>query len=198
MQGPDEVPAALTGSTLCDVMNIGEAVDLLAGAVPANTAGTWADIGAGDGTFTLALARILGRDAHIFAIDRDSEALRELEQRAAGEKGRPRIATVTADFTVPFELGIAKIDGLLFANSLHYVREPRVVLDRLVRWLGPAGIVVFVEYDRRPPSRWVPYPIDADKLPALCASAGLTAPVRTATRPSDYGGELYVARATRA
>jgi SAM-dependent methyltransferase len=106
---------------------------------------------------------------------------------------------VTADFTAPFELpGIEHLDGMLFANSLHYVRDPGVVLARLVRWLGPAGRVVFVEYDRRPATRWVPYPIDADKLPALCASAGLTTPVKTATRPSDYGGDLYVACATLA
>jgi hypothetical protein len=89
------------------------------------------------------------------------------------------------------------MNGLLFANSLHYVRDPGAVLARLVRWLGPSGRVVFVEYDRRPANRWVPYPIDADKLPAVCATAGLTTPVKTATRPSDYGGDLYVSWATR-
>ena len=178
-------------------MDFSEAAELLEGAVPPNAGGTWADVGAGDGTFTLALARILGQGAHCIAIDRDRDALRELEQRAAAEEVRSRITTVAADFTGPFELpGTIAIDGLLFANSLHYVRDPRVVLARLARWLRPAGRVVFVEYDRRPANRWVPYPIDADKLPALCASAGLTSPVKTATRTSDYGGELYVSWAT--
>ena len=177
-------------------MDIAEAVELLEDAVPANGGGTWVDVGAGDGTFTIALARILGRYAHCFAVDRDRKALQALERRIAAEKTRPRITTVEADFTTPFELETGKIDGLLFANALHYVRDPSVVLARLVRWLGADGRVVFVEYDRRPGNPWVPYPIDADKLPAICASAGLTRPVKTATRPSDYGGELYVALAT--
>jgi ubiquinone/menaquinone biosynthesis C-methylase UbiE len=178
-------------------MEIDEAVELLADAVPATAGGTWMDVGAGDGTFTLALARILGPDAHIFAVDRDKRALRELEQRAARDRHRPGITTVAADFTRSFELPDARpLDGMLFANSLHYVRNPRVVLARLVEWLGPRGRVVFIEYDRRPANPWVPYPIDADQLPALCESVGLTDPVKTATRPSDYGGELYVALAT--
>ena len=41
-------------------MKVSEAGQLLGTAVPANTGGTWADFGAGEGTFTLALARLLG------------------------------------------------------------------------------------------------------------------------------------------
>ena len=174
---------------------------MLAHAVPADLGGTWADFGAGDGTFTVALARLLGPDARVFAVDRDQRALGELERRAATDGTRSRITTVTADFTVPFEPPDAKklrLDGMLFANSLHFVRDADVVLNRLVQWLRPGARVVFVEYDRRPASRWVPYPVDAERLPDICAAAGLTKPVVTATRPSDYGGELYVAFATLA
>jgi hypothetical protein len=57
--------------------------------------------------------------------------------------------------------------------------------------------MVLVEYDRRTSSRWVPYPIPADRLPALAASAGPSRPVITATRPSTFGGNLYVATADR-
>ena len=176
-------------------MRIEEAIDLLEDAVPAGAGGTWVDVGAGDGTFTLALAHILGRDAHVFAIDRDKAALRALEHRASKDRNRPRITTITADFTSELELP-AFVDGMLFANSLHYVRDPRVVLARFVRQLNQGGRVVFIEYDQRPANPWVPYPIDAAKLPALCTLVGLTAPVKTATRPSDFGGDLYVAYAT--
>ena len=58
--------------------------------------------------------------------------------------------------------------------------------------------MVFVEYDRQRASQWVPYPIDADRLPEICSAANLSAPVRTATRPSDYGGDMYVAYAALA
>ena len=38
--------------------------------------GTWADIGAGEGAFTLALADLLGPGGRIVAVDRDARALR--------------------------------------------------------------------------------------------------------------------------
>ena len=180
-------------------MDVKEAGQLLGTAVPANAGGTWADLGAGEGTFTIALARLLGAKARVFAVDRDQRALGELERRAVEDGTGSRIITMTADFTVTFEppgAGTLRLDGMLFANSLHFVRNADAVLHRLVRWLRPDGRVVFVEYDRRPASRWVPYPVDADRLRAICAAAGLTKPVVTGTRPSDYGGELYVAFST--
>jgi ubiquinone/menaquinone biosynthesis C-methylase UbiE len=177
-------------------MNVNEASRLLAHAVPADLGGTWADFGAGDGTFTLALATLLGASARVYAVDRDKRALGALERRAVEDGVRNRITPVIADFTMPFEPPGERLDGMLFANSLHFVRNADAVLNRLVQWLRPDARVVFVEYDRRPASRWVPYPVDADRLPAICAAAGLTKPVVTGTRPSDYGGDLYVAFAT--
>lgn len=178
-------------------MDASEAVALLSGAVP-RRAGTWADLGAGDGTFTRALTRLLGPGSRIYAVDRDPSALATLE-RAAGQDA-VTVIPVAADFTRPFDLpGLAetRLDGMLFANALHFVRDTDVVLARLAGWLGPSGRVVLIEYDRRAASRWVPYPIPAARLPALAASAGLSTPVITATRPSAFGGLLYVAAADR-
>jgi len=181
-------------------MNLDEAVEFLEDAVGSTQAAEWADFGAGNGTFTLALARLLGPGAHVVAVDRDRGSLRELEQRAAADGTRDCVTTLHADFTSMSDLpgvAVGTLDGLLFANSLHYVKNAGAILTELVKWLRPGGRVVFVEYDRRPPDRWVPYPIDADRLPELCIAASLSAPVVTAKRPSDYGGNLYVAYATR-
>ena len=103
---------------------------------------------------------------------------------------------VEADFTELLELP-EPLDGLLIANALHFVREADIVLARLVALVRPAGRIVIVEYDRRAANRWVPYPIATDRLPALTARAGLSAPAITATRPSAFGGILYVAAADR-
>jgi ubiquinone/menaquinone biosynthesis C-methylase UbiE len=179
-------------------MDLNEAVELLQDAVTMARAAEWVDFGAGDGTFTLALARLLGPGAHIVAVDRDRGSLRELQQRAVADGSHDLISTVHADFTRKLDLpGVVAgtLDGLLFANSLHYVRNPRDVLTELAQLLRPGGRVVFVEYDRRRADQWVPYPIDADRLAEICSAANLSAPVRTATRPSDYGGDLHVAYA---
>jgi ubiquinone/menaquinone biosynthesis C-methylase UbiE len=174
-------------------VNTAEAVSLIDGAVPRGT-GTWADVGAGDGTFTRALAELLGPDARIYAVDRDPRALASL-RRWAAQSGTD-VIPVKADFAEPLELP-ALLDGLLVANALHFVRDAEVVLARLATLVRPGGRVVLVEYDRRAASRWVPYPIAADRLPALTAAAGLSTPTITATRPSAFGGMLYVAAADR-
>jgi ubiquinone/menaquinone biosynthesis C-methylase UbiE len=178
-------------------VNTRDAVALIAGAIP-QRGGTWADVGAGDGTFTRALAELLGPGSRIYAVDRDAGAVAALGRWAA--KAAPNVIAVAADFTRPFDLpGLEepKLDGMLLANALHFVRDVDVVLARLAGWLHPGGRVVIVEYDRRAASRWVPYPIPPARLPAVAASAGLTPPTITATRPSLFGGTLYVAAADR-
>lgn len=178
-------------------MRTREAADLIAGAL-AHRVGTWADIGAGQGTFTAALAESLEPPSRIYAVDRDARSLAALS-RGRGWSGI-EVIPVAADFTRPFNLpglGGEGLDGMLLANALHFVRDAEVVLAQLVERVRPGGRVVIVEYDDRPASRWVPYPIPAARLPALAAAAGLSEPKVTARRPSDYGGTLYVAVADR-
>jgi ubiquinone/menaquinone biosynthesis C-methylase UbiE len=177
-------------------MNAREATALIATAVPEPGGRVWADFGAGDGTFTRALVELLGSDSRIYAVDRDAKALAEIERWPSAL--RAQITPVVADLSRPFEIpGLepALLDGALFANSLHFMRHADEVLARLVSLVRPGGRVVFVEYDRRAPSRWVPYPIPSARLHALAASAGLSTPSVTAKQPSAYGGELYVAAA---
>jgi ubiquinone/menaquinone biosynthesis C-methylase UbiE len=174
-------------------MNTREAVALIEAAVPRDSS-TWADIGAGDGTFTRALVELLGPEARIYAIDRDARGLASLRRWAAREKAN--VISVEADFTEPLELP-EPLDGLLVANALHFVHNADVVLAQLTSLVRPGGRVVVIEYDRRAASRWVPYPISSNVLPKLAAAAGLSAPTITATRPSAYGGILYVAAAER-
>lgn len=178
-------------------MTLAEAIELIAGAIP-RRAGTWADLGAGDGTFTKALVELLGRGSRIFAVDRDARAVSTIARWAKAQAAE--VIPVVADFSAPFDLpglGDSALDGMIFANSLHYVRDAEAVLARLNARVRPGGRVVFVEYDQHDATRWVPYPIPMDRLPALAASAGLPTPIITATRPSAFGGELYVATADR-
>lgn len=171
---------------------------LIAGAVPRRPA-TWADLGAGSGTFTRALVELLEPSSRIYAVDRDADRVAALA-RLAGRRPGVEVIAVAADFTRPFELpdpGCVPLDGMLLANALHFVPDAGAVLARLVQRLRPGGRVVLLEYDGRPPSPWVPYPIPATRLPRLAAAARLGSFTITATRPSAYGGILYVALAER-
>ena len=172
-------------------MEVRDAVSLIRNAV-GRDAGTWADLGAGTGTFTRALAETLGAGSIVYAVDKDAGALASL----SSWRGDARIVRVTADFTAAFELpGLdeALLDGILLANALHFVRHAADVLTRLVDRVRVGGRVVMVEYDRREASRWVPYPISMARWPALAKVAGLSDPSVVATRPSMYSGTLYAA-----
>jgi ubiquinone/menaquinone biosynthesis C-methylase UbiE len=180
-------------------MNSTDAVTLIRNAIP-RRGGTWADLGAGEGAFTRALAECVGADGRIYAVDRDARAVATLRRWAAASEA-PQVIPVLADFTSTFTLpgvGEPGLDGMLLANALHFVGDAERVLARLVTMLRPGGRVVLVEYERRRASRWVPHPITPERLPELAASAGLSTPIITATRPSAFGGNLYVAVADRA
>lgn len=174
-------------------MKIRDAHSLIEPAV-GRSAGVWADIGAGSGTFTRALAELLGEDSTVFAIDRDSGALTELSSHEV-----KNVVPVVADFTQPFAFASPrrKFDGMLLANALHFVPEASLVLSRLVELMKPGGRVVLVEYDQRGANRWVPYPIPVSALPALARQAALSEFMVVATRPSMYQGTLYCAVASR-
>ena len=178
-------------------MNTRDAIALIASAIPEESGGVWADFGAGDGTFTRALVELLGSESRIYAVDHDATALAAID--AWPMAVRAHVIPVIADLSRPFELpalGQTLLDGALFANTLHFMRHADEVLARLVSFVKPGGRVVFVEYDRRGPTRWVPYPISSTRLPALAASAGLSSPIITTRRQSAFGGELYVAAAS--
>src|SRR5260221_13186696 len=148
-------------------MTTAEAVELIAGAIPGGV-GTWADLGAGDGTFTKALVELLGQEGRIFAVDRDARAVSTLARWARTHAAHviPVVADITGSFDLP-GLGDSMLDGMIFANSLHFVRDAEIVLARLNARLSPRGRVVFVEYDQHEATRWVPYPLPMDRLPAL-------------------------------
>lgn len=172
-------------------MNISQAVELIEGAVP-RTPGTWADLGCGDGTFTIALAERLGQEGRIYAVDKDAGALARLTRRAAG---LTNVIPLVGDFTqaLSFPENDGAFDGFLFANSLHYVIHPERILERFKLALGPGGRIVIVEYDRRDANPWVPYPIPPARLETILAAVGLSPPSITATRPSTFSGVLYTA-----
>jgi ubiquinone/menaquinone biosynthesis C-methylase UbiE len=177
-------------------MELPEAVALIRDAVVGRE-GVWVDLGAGHGVFTRALAELLNENSRIYAVDRDARALSELAHRA-GARGADVKAVegdLTQDLSLPGHTG--PLDGMLLANSLHFVADQAAVLGRLVRRLRPGGRLVLVEYDRRASSRWVPYPIPLSQLAGLTAAAGLSAPRLTASRPSEYGGVLYSAAMDR-
>lgn len=176
-------------------MNDADALDLLRAAVPAADGEVWADLGAGTGVFTRALAALVGPAGRVIAVDRDSRALGALGERAAtGSAGA--IALVRGDVTRT--MALPPLDGVVMANVLHFVADAEGVLSRVAGLLKPGGRLVLIEYEGRRPSRWVPHPVDSARFVELAAGAGFTPPRVVARRPSLFGGDIYVSVAERA
>lgn len=152
----------------------------------------WADLGCGDGTFTLALADLLASGSIIHAVDLDGSALR----RMSSAHKQVRITTHRADFTKqpwPF----ADLDGILMANSLHYVEDQAVFIRGCESHMKSRRRFLIVEYDTTEASRWVPYPVSQIRLTTLFERAGYSSVNVLRSRPSIYRrAPLYAAAIT--
>ena len=173
-------------------MNQSDLVDLLTGAVEGDR---WADLGAGEGNFTLALAELLGPGAHITAVDKDRQALRVLADKAARLFPQTTVEVLAGDFTKPLEL--RDLDGIVMANSLHFVRDKGPVLQAVKQMLKPSGRLVLIEYGSDRGNPWVPHPMSFETWRRLADEAGLPGTVLLHTVPSRYLGSIYSALSRR-
>lgn len=155
--------------------------------LPPLAAAQWADLGCGSGLFTSALARLLPAGSMVYAVDKDPVAL-HISTSTPGVG----IKTMQLDF-VTETLGLHDLDGILMANSLHYVQDKKALIRKLSGCMKPEARFLIVEYDiETPVKHWVPYPLSFRALKELFHSAGYTLVEKLGERPSSFGrGMLY-------
>lgn len=160
--------------------------------------GTWADLGCGEGAFTLALAQLVGHeDSVIHAVDRDARALHATASTLESRWPSLRVETHFADLAAPFELPV--LDGALIAFTLGELRDAASLLARVRRWLRPAGRLIVVEHDDAAANPLVPYPCSWPRLQSLATRAGfaraeLMGRVNSRFTAPAYGAACDVAR----
>jgi ubiquinone/menaquinone biosynthesis C-methylase UbiE len=172
-------------------VNHADHVALLAGGVTQDEGGTWADLGAGTGAFTLALADLIGPHGVIHAIDRDRAALAELRSAFVSAMPQAELRARTADFTR--RLDLSELDGVVMANSLHFVDDKAAVLDLVRGYLKHAGRLLLVEYDSDRGNTWVPHPLSFETWRDVAAGAGFVGTRKLATVPSRFLHRMYSA-----
>lgn len=173
-------------------MNHNDHVFLLQKGVP-SPGGVWADLGSGGGAFTLALADLLGPTGSIYSVDKDRGALREQERAMRARFPDVSVEYIAADFTQ--KLDLPPLDGIVMANSLHFVRRKEPVLQLVRGYLKPGGRLLLAEYNTDRGNMWVPYPLSYGTWEKLANSFSQTQLL--ARVPSRYFGEIYSAMSVK-
>jgi ubiquinone/menaquinone biosynthesis C-methylase UbiE len=175
-------------------MNHQDHVNLLRKGIPTQ-GGTWADLGSGTGAFTLALADLIGAQGYIYSVDKDRGALRAQQRNMQAAFPAARVEYIAADFTQP--LNLPALDGIVMANSLHYVRRKEPVVELVRSYLRPGGRLLLVEYDADHGNMWVPYPLSYTTWEQLARQLGFVETTLLARVPSRFLGAMYSAMSVR-
>ncbi len=171
-------------------MKESDAIQLIQKGIPTESANsTWVDLGSGSGTFTKALAKVLGNSSTILAIDKENHKI-------VSPNNQVKIQSLQSDFTkasLPDSL-----DGILMANSLHYVKDQLEFIKALTNQLKPTCRIIVVEYDTDQSNTWVPYPVTFNKMKELLLQSGYKSVIKIGEMDSVYNqNKIYACVALR-
>jgi ubiquinone/menaquinone biosynthesis C-methylase UbiE len=167
-------------------MQQSEAIALIEKGITGEDPQHWADLGCGTGTFTLTLASLLPPESFITAIDKSQQHLPAISNGI-------KIDFRKADF-VNEPITVNPLDGMLMANSLHFVADKVKLIKQLESAFKSDRKFLIVEYDTARSNPWVPYPISFQKLDDEFTSLGYQT-LKLAESPSRFGGVIYSALA---
>jgi SAM-dependent methyltransferase len=167
-------------------LELQEAIELIKPAfTPPQRKQVWAELGCGKGLFTYALATLLGSGSIIHAVDTSRQIIKP-------SFNGNRIVFHPLDFSEDI-LPFAQLDGILMANSMHFVEDKRTLLSRLRKLLRGDGQLVIIEYELDIGNAWVPHPVPQAILKAQLAESGFTDSRLVGERQSVYGGRKMYA-----
>jgi ubiquinone/menaquinone biosynthesis C-methylase UbiE len=148
---------------------------------------TLADIGSGDGYFSIPAARMVGKTGKIYALDVSAEAISELKE-AASAAGLTNIETAVgeAESTLICK-GCA--DVVLMANVLHDFTDPVAAHKNARLMLKPGGRLADLDWKKeREQLHGPPFAkrFDQEKAATLLTEAGFKVMSSTLVGPFHY------------
>jgi ubiquinone/menaquinone biosynthesis C-methylase UbiE len=120
-----------------------------------------ADVGAGDGTFALALARRVGPSGHVYATELADQRLTDIRQAAA--EGRLSNVTVIGGAVSSTNLPEACCDALFTRLVYHHLTDPAAINADILRALRPGGRLVIIDFEPGGIMNWMSRPETADR-----------------------------------
>jgi SAM-dependent methyltransferase len=102
-----------------------------------------ADLGAGTGVFTVPMAKAVGREGRVYAIDIDS-ALLAIVAGKAKANGLANIETIVAGPTDPRVP--EPVDLLFICDTMHHLPDQRSYVQQFAKLLRPGGRVAVIDF----------------------------------------------------
>lgn len=137
-----------------------------------------ADIGAGDGEWSVELARAVGGSGRVYATEVDADKIGEIRERV----GRENLENVEVVRGTQETTGLSDrcCDGILIRRVYHHFQNPRAMQESLRRALRDDGLLLIVDFGvkkswSRPegvPASRDGHGIDRDLLVSEMKSAG--------------------------
>ena len=128
-----------------------------------------ADVGAGDGRFTVPLARQLLPDGYIYATEIDLERLEDIELAVA----RASLDNVTILESSADDTGLPPncCDGVFLRTVYHHLTEPSTLVNDLFNAVRPGGRLVIIDF---PPSGVLSFIARVEGVPDNRGGHGVT------------------------
>lgn len=102
-----------------------------------------ADLGSGNGFYTLRIAKAVAPTGRAYAIDIEQPSLDKLKTRAASD-GITNVDIIVSEVADP-KLPAARLDAVLIRNAYHEMTEHRSILKGVMTGLKPGGVLVVIE-----------------------------------------------------
>ena len=120
-----------------------------------------ADLGAGDGTFAVALARVVGPSGRVYATELEDERLAEIRQ-AATEAGVSNITSIQGTVSST-NLPEGCCDAVFSRAMYHHLTDPVAINADIFRALRPGGRLVIIDFEPGGIMDWIGRPETADR-----------------------------------
>lgn len=128
------------------------------------------DLGSGGGYFTFPLARAVGAEGKVYAVDVDEAMNRDLRQRAQKE-GYKNIEVIQARADDPL-LPEGGVDLIFTSNTFHHIQNRTGYFANVRKYLRPGGRVAIIDFNQEGWIQTLGHYTPADVIKEEMESAG--------------------------
>ncbi len=112
-----------------------------------------ADIGSGSGAFSIPMARAIGPNGTLYAVDIDQAMIDFVGDRAKKE-GLGNVRTVLGEYDDP-KLPVRDVDVAFFHRVLHMIEHRQAYVNAVAKYLKPDGRIVIIEKEPEDATNWM-------------------------------------------